>query len=375
MSAPQFLPWQLRDPPATGWATASASPTRGWCMAWPASASWTSPWRPPPACFCETPQDGLACGHCAACLVRQRQPSRPAPHSSRSHRGGRGRRGRRTGRGRRARGRQRIQARAVQKSTSTRSAHWNPGSNTATHRGGWRVALLYPAHALKRGLGQRAAQGAGRAAAARVFCWWRTRPPAVADPGVALPPPALPAPDADTALQWLRARTSNPPANGWRPAARAWRLRAERRGRLSPWLGQLVAPLAQGQSPDVGTLAEALEKVPATDWIDALQRFYTDLMRPPRCAGALLPHAGREAWRSGARPAGPRGRAARWLTRQRAATRMPSFSPTPRSSAWCYPAWRSRAAASPAASRARRRPGSGRRPQPGFPCTSIPTAI
>ena len=107
-------------------------------------------------------------------------------------------------------------------------------------------------------------------------------------------------------------RTSNPPANGWRRRRRAAggpAPGAERRGRLSPWLGQLVAPLAQGQSPDVGTLAEALEKVPATDWIDALQRFYTDLMLAAAGAPVRYFRAGRGRGASGrARPAGPRGR-------------------------------------------------------------------
>ena len=82
-------------------------------------------------------------------------------------------------------------------------------------------------------------------------------------------------------------------AGGRRRRAGGPALGAERRGRLSPWLGQLVAPLAQGQSPDVGTLAEALEKVPATDWIDALQRFYTDLMLAAAGAGCATSRAGR----------------------------------------------------------------------------------
>ena len=55
----------------------------------------------------------------------------------------------------------------------------------------------------------------------------------------------------------------------------------------------------------MGTLAEALEKVPATDWIDALQRFYTDLMLAAAGAGALLALG---AARGRARPA-PRPRA------------------------------------------------------------------
>ena len=93
-----------------------------------------------------------------------------------------------------------------------------------------------------------------------------------------------------------------------RRAAGGPALGAERRGRLSPWLGQLVAPLAQGQSPDVGTLAEALEKVPATDWIDALQRFYTDLMLAAGGAGALLPALGAGVAQWPRAPGRPRGR-------------------------------------------------------------------
>ena len=87
----------------------------------------------------------------------------------------------------------------------------------------------------------------------------------------------------------------------------------------------MVAPLAQGQSPDVGTLAEALEKVPATDWIDALQRFYTDLMlaaagAPVRYFPALGAGVAQVAAR--ARPARV-AEAARWLTRQRALATHP----------------------------------------------------
>ena len=120
-------------------------------------------------------------------------------------------------------------------------------------------------------------------------------------------------------------RTRPRMAGGRRRAAGGPAPGAERRGRLSPWLGQLVAPLAQGQSPDVGTLAEALEKVPATDWIDALQRFYTDLMlaaagAPVRYFPALGAGVAQVAAR--ARPARV-AEAARWLTRQRALATHP----------------------------------------------------
>ena len=86
----------------------------------------------------------------------------------------------------------------------------------------------------------------------------------------------------------------------------------------------MVAPLAQGQSPDVGTLAEALEKVPATDWIDALQRFYTDLMLAAAGAPVRYFRAGRGRGASGrARRPARVAEAARWLTRQRALATHP----------------------------------------------------
>ena len=120
--------------------------------------------------------------------------------------------------------------------------------------------------------------------------------------------------------------------------------------------------------------------MPATDWIDALQRFYTDLMLA--AAGApvrYFPALGAGVASGRARPAGPRGRSRALADAPARAGHAPlnaKLSPTPRSSAWCYPAWRS--PAPPVARGPHERgagQGQGRRPQPGFPCTSIPTAI
>jgi DNA polymerase-3 subunit delta' len=43
-------------------------------------------------------------------------------------------------------------------------------------------------------------------------------------------------------------------------------------------LGQLISPMARGQTPDMGALADHLEKMPADVWIDALQRLFLDLL-------------------------------------------------------------------------------------------------
>ena len=85
--------------------------------------------------------------------------------------------------------------------------------NTATHRGGWRVALLYPAHALN-------------VVSANALLKVLEEPPPhtvfllVADAPDRLLPTLvsrcrrLPAPDADTALQWLREQNVEP-AREW----------------------------------------------------------------------------------------------------------------------------------------------------------------
>ena len=64
--------------------------------------------------------------------------------------------------------------------------------------------------------------------------------------------------------------------------------------------------------------------MPATDWIDALQRFYTDLMLA--AAGApvrYFPALGAGVAQVAARAGRPAWRAARWLTRQRALATHP----------------------------------------------------
>ena len=147
MSAPQFLPWQLET--ARNWLGNRERFAHAWLVhglagigkldfAVAAAAS----------LLCETPQDGLACGHCAAC----------AWFASGNHPDLR---------------RIRPEAIAVEEGAEAAEQAGTPSPwpaahpsarrpeiridqiraleswfNTATHRGGWRVALLYPAHAL-----------------------------------------------------------------------------------------------------------------------------------------------------------------------------------------------------------------------------------
>ncbi|KCV62161.1 DNA polymerase III, delta' subunit domain protein, partial [Bordetella bronchiseptica 99-R-0433] len=85
------------------------------------------------------------------------------------------------------------------------------------------------------------------------------------------------------------------------------------------WLGQLVQPLAAGKAPDVGTLTESLEKVAAAEWIDALQRLFTDLTLAAHGAASRYYPSLAEPVRQAAARARPAQLAetARWLSRQR----------------------------------------------------------
>ena len=134
----------------------------------------------------------------------------------------------------------------------------------------------------------------------------------------------------------------------WRPCA--WR-RAARPP--VPMAGPVGRAAGAGPVARCGHAGRGAGKG-AGDRLD--RRAATLLYRPDagrrRCAGALLPALGAGVAQVAARARPARvAEAARWLTRQRALATHPlnAFSPTPRSSAWCYPAWRSPAPPSPAA--------------------------
>ena len=213
MSAPQFLPWQLET--ARNWLGNRERFAHAWLVhglagigkldfAVAAAAS----------LLCETPQDGLACGHCAACAwfasgnhpdlrrirpeaiaveegaeaAEQAEDAEPVAGSASSAR------------------RQEIRIDQIRALES-----W---FNTATHRGGWRVALLYPAHALNVVSANALLKVLEEPPPTRCSCWWRMRPTGCCRPWCRAAAACLPAPDADTALQWLREQDVEP-AREW----------------------------------------------------------------------------------------------------------------------------------------------------------------
>lgn len=154
--------------------------------------------------------------------------------------------------------------------------------NTATHRGGYRVVVLYPAETLN-------------AISANALLKMLEEPPAntvfilVADaPDRLLPtilsrcrrlPLAIPQPELS--VQWLQAHLGERSA-AWLAAAgggptAALRLAAEQEQPYPAWLASLIKGVAQNPRFDFGGIADQLEKESASRWLDALQRNMIDV--------------------------------------------------------------------------------------------------
>lgn len=328
MNLPRFLPWQ--EETARAWLGQRERFAHAWLIhglagigkvdfALAAAAS----------LLCESPEQELACGHCPACTwvaggnhpdLRRIRPEAvaveegaDAPAEATETAG--------TGAAKRAPSRDiRIeQIRSLE-----------PWFNTATHRGGWRVAVLYPAHAMNVVSANALLKVLEEPPPHTVFLLVADAPdrllPTLVSRCRRLP---LAAPDADTARSWLQARDVADPA-AWLAAAggaplAALRLAQSRDQACPDWLEGFLAPLARGESPDLGTLADGLEKTPAAEWLDALQRVFVDLMLAATGAGSRYFPAQQRAVQAIAGRARPAALAdaARWLTQQRALANHP----------------------------------------------------
>jgi len=326
MSLAQFLPWH--EATASAWLAHRERFAHAWLIhgaagigkldfAAAAAAS----------LLCESPRNGLACGECIACGwvrsgnhpdLRRIRPEAVAVEegsdaAAPDEEGGEAAPA--TGSSKRAPSKEiRVdQIRSLE-----------PWFNTATHRGGWRVALIYPAHTLNVISANALLKVLEEPPAHTVFLMVVEAPdrllPTLVSRCRRLP---LATPPPEQALAWLREQGVRP-AEGWLAAAGgaplgALRLAQQGDSPVPAWLNQLTEPLAGGRQPDVGTLAETLEKLPAAEWLDALQRFYTDLMLAASGAAVrYFPALGQDVAAIGkrVRPAVVAD-AARWLTRQR----------------------------------------------------------
>ena len=206
--------------------------------------------------------------------------------------------------------------------------------NTATHRGGWRVAVIYPAQAMNHITANALLKVLEEPPPHTVFLLTTDAPdlllPTIVSRCRRLP---LPVPAFDEASAWLRGEGVADPSD-WLAAAGGAPLRALQLSQAGEtpcpvWLqGFLQALAAEQHSTPEGAwvaTADALEGMDAVVWIDALQRMFVDLSlvavgAAPRYFPSQAPAMQHIAARS--TPA-MLAAAVKWLAQQRAVARHP----------------------------------------------------
>jgi len=225
--------------------------------------------------LCEDPRDGLACGQCQACRwvalgnhpdVRRIRPDAVAAlEGDAAHDGDA----------------------ALEKKTPSREIRieqlrrLNDWFNTATHRGGWRVAVLYPAQALNHVSANALLKVLEEPPAHTVFLLVADAPdrllPTLVSRCRRLP---LPTPDVQTSLPWLTEQGVARAAQWLAASGNAPLLALEQASTAdAPWPAWLNALLEQASTGavSVAQLADQLEPLPVLQWIDTLQRLLMDV--------------------------------------------------------------------------------------------------
>ena len=286
MSAAAFLPWHQsvaaqwlgnRERFAHAWLVHGLAGIGKREFAWAAAA----------ALLCEAPVRGMACGKCLACGwvalghhpdLKKIRPEAMALEEGADHEG------EDSG----------GQAAVSEAGTSEKRAPskeirveqiraLEPWFNNATHRGGWRVALIYPAASLNAISGNALLKVLEEPPPFTVFLLVADAPdrllPTLLSRCRRLP---LATPPSDVAHDWLVEQGVSQ-ADDWLAACGGAPLLAKKLSALGEqpcqqWLKSFVNTLAQGSMPDIGALADTLSKTTAAQWLDPLQRLAVDLV-------------------------------------------------------------------------------------------------
>ncbi|NLC35080.1 MAG: DNA polymerase III subunit delta' [Alcaligenaceae bacterium] len=154
--------------------------------------------------------------------------------------------------------------------------------NTATHRGGWRVAVIYPAQAMNHITANALLKVLEEPPPRTVFLLTTDAPdlllPTIVSRCRRLP---LPVPAFDEAADWLRNEGVKEPVD-WLAAAGGAPLRALQLSKTGEapcpaWLQGFLRELAAGNSSPWLAAADALDGMEPALWLDTLQRLFVDL--------------------------------------------------------------------------------------------------
>jgi len=266
--------------------------------------------------LCETPVQGLACGQCASCtwVAKGHHPDlrliRPDAVAQQEENEKVSEKTRESGKKSTTPSTDNENTSTARKTVSKeiridqlRALHdW---FNTTTHRAGWRVAVLYPAQALNLICANALLKVLEEPPPHTIFLMVADAPdrllPTLVSRCRRLP---LPVPSLDAVLPWLQAQQLAQPQS-WLAASGGAPLHAlalSRQGQdaCPDWLRQWAQAVVNAKSdakgvaspPDYLLLAEAVETLPATNWLDVLQRFFIDLQfaaydLPPRYFPAI----------------------------------------------------------------------------------------
>lgn len=224
--------------------------------------------------LCESPQSGLACSQCQACRwvragnhpdLRRIRPDAIAAQEGAADDGSD------------ASGGKKQPSREIRIEQIRSLLPW---FNTATHRGGWRVALLYPAESLNTIAANALLKVLEEPPLHTVFLLVAQAPdrllPTLVSRCRRLP---LPVPDAAQALAWLQEQNVDQAAARLAAAGGAPLLALQQASAQQPavpdWLSHFL-DLA-GSDKASAPLADALTALDPAVWLDGFQRLWLDL--------------------------------------------------------------------------------------------------
>ena len=285
MSAAQFFPWQIET--AQQWLGQRERFAHAWLVHGLAGIGKREfVFAAAAALMCESPLNGLACGQCLACgwVAKGHHPDlkrvRPEVMALEEGADQDEEEGgevtaviETTGSAKRAPSKD-IRVEQIR--------NLNPWFNNATHRGGYRVALIYPAEALTHISGNALLKVLEEPPPATIFLLVADAPdrllPTLLSRCRRLP---LATPSSEIAQGWLaEQQVTNAPA--WLAAAGGAPVLAKKMAETQPqpcpeWLATFLKNLEAGTVPNIGQLADTLAKEPSVQWIDLLQRLLIDL--------------------------------------------------------------------------------------------------